>query len=106
MMREPRLYTAADLRIGLQAEFERDITAEDIATFADLSHDWNPLHTDEEYARRSNYGKRIAHGAFQVDWRRPWPACTFPAARLWWAGFNAASLPLCSTRRECACRAK
>jgi len=66
MMREPRLYMAADLRIGLQAEFERAITAEDIAAFADLSHDWNPLHTDEDYARGSNYGKRIAHGAFQV----------------------------------------
>ncbi len=66
MMREPRLHTEADLRIGLQAEFERDIGVEDVAAFADLSHDWNPLHTDDEYARRSNYGKRIAHGAFQV----------------------------------------
>jgi NAD(P)-dependent dehydrogenase (short-subunit alcohol dehydrogenase family)/acyl dehydratase len=65
-MREPRLFTAADLRAGLQAEFERDITAADIAVFADLSHDCNPLHTDEEYARGTNYGKRIVHGAFQV----------------------------------------
>jgi NAD(P)-dependent dehydrogenase (short-subunit alcohol dehydrogenase family)/acyl dehydratase len=65
-MREPRLFTAADLRAGLQAQFERDITAADIAVFADLSHDWNPLHTDEKYAQGTNYGKRIAHGAFQV----------------------------------------
>lgn len=65
-MREPRLFTAADLRAGLQAEFERDITAADIAVFADLSHDWNPLHTDEKYAQGTNYGKRIVHGAFQV----------------------------------------
>ena len=65
-MREPRLFTAAELRIGLRAEFERDVSMEDIAAFADLSHDWNPLHTDEEYARTTNYGKRIVHGAFQV----------------------------------------
>jgi 3-oxoacyl-[acyl-carrier protein] reductase len=65
-MDEPRLFTAADLRIGLQAEFERNISVEDIAAFAALSHDWNPLHTNEEYARHTNYGKRIVHGAFQV----------------------------------------
>ena len=65
-MREPRLFSAADLRTGLQAEFDRDITAEDIAAFAELSHDWNPLHIDEDYARQTNYGKRIVHGAFQV----------------------------------------
>ncbi len=65
-MREPRLFVAADLRTGLQAEFERDITVADVAAFADLSHDWNPLHIDEDYARGTNYGKRIVHGAFQV----------------------------------------
>jgi 3-oxoacyl-[acyl-carrier protein] reductase len=65
-MREPRLFTPADLRTGIQADFERDITVEDIVAFAELSHDWNPLHIDEEYARLTNYGKRIVHGAFQV----------------------------------------
>jgi 3-oxoacyl-[acyl-carrier protein] reductase len=65
-MDEPRLFTAEDLRIGLQAEFERDIAIEDIAAFAALSRDWNPLHTSEDYARQTNYGKRIVHGAFQV----------------------------------------
>jgi NAD(P)-dependent dehydrogenase (short-subunit alcohol dehydrogenase family)/acyl dehydratase len=65
-MREARLFTAAELRTGLQAEFEREITVADVAAFADLSHDWNPLHIDEDYAQGTNYGKRIVHGAFQV----------------------------------------
>src|SRR5579863_10108316 len=65
-MREPRLLTAADLAVGLRAEFERDIAIEDVAAFADLSRDWNPLHIDEAYADTTNYGKRIVHGAFQV----------------------------------------
>ena len=65
-MDEARVFTAADLRIGLQAEFERQITAEDIASFAQLSRDHNPLHMEEAYARQTNYKGRIVHGAFQV----------------------------------------
>jgi acyl dehydratase len=53
-MHEPRRFTAGDLRIGLQAEFERDITVDDVAAFADLSRDWNPLHTNKDYARHTN----------------------------------------------------
>jgi 3-oxoacyl-[acyl-carrier protein] reductase len=65
-MHEPRVFTAEVLRVGLKAEFERDVTAEDIESFAALSGDYNPLHTDEAYARQTNYGARIVHGAFQV----------------------------------------
>ena len=65
-MDESRAFTAGDLRTGLQAEFERDITVDDVTSFAALSHDWNPLHTDEAYAAQTNYGGRIVHGAFQV----------------------------------------
>lgn len=42
---------------------ERTITAEDVDCFARLSGDFNPLHTDEEYAKTTIYGTRIAHGA-------------------------------------------
>src|SRR5580704_8305667 len=65
-MDEPRVFTADDLRIGLQAEFEREITVADVASFAELSRDWNPLHLDQAYAAQTNYGGRIVHGAFQV----------------------------------------
>ncbi len=37
-----------------------------MTAFAELSGDWNPLHVDEAYARRTNYQARIAHGALQV----------------------------------------
>lgn len=65
-MDEARVFTLDDLRIGLEAEFEREITEADVASFADLSHDWNPLHLDRTYAEQTNYGGRIVHGAFQV----------------------------------------
>src|SRR6266849_3777810 len=40
----------------------RTITESDIVMFAGLSGDYNPLHTDEEYAQQTIFGGRIAHG--------------------------------------------
>lgn len=40
----------------------RTIGLADIATFAGLSGDYNPIHTDAEFARDSQFGQRIAHG--------------------------------------------
>lgn len=62
----PETFTAADLRVGLTAEFLRDVTEQDVLDFSDNSGDRNPLHVDEEYASGTNYGGRIVHGAFQV----------------------------------------
>ena len=39
----------------------RTVEAADIINFAGISSDWNPLHTDEEYAKII-FGGRIAHG--------------------------------------------
>ncbi len=39
----------------------RTVEAADIINFAGISSDWNPLHTDEEYAKKI-FGGRIAHG--------------------------------------------
>ena len=41
----------------------RTVTESDIVAFAGLSGDFNPLHTDEEYAKKTVHGTRIAHGA-------------------------------------------
>lgn len=41
----------------------RTITETDIVQFAGLSGDFVELHTNEEYAKRSPFGRRIAHGA-------------------------------------------
>jgi acyl dehydratase len=40
----------------------RTVTEADVAAFAGLSGDFNPLHTDEEYARSTPFRGRIAHG--------------------------------------------
>jgi 3-hydroxybutyryl-CoA dehydratase len=40
----------------------RTITEADVVAFAGLSGDYNPLHTDAEFAGRGMFGQRIAHG--------------------------------------------
>jgi 3-hydroxybutyryl-CoA dehydratase len=48
--------------IGSKATLSRTITEDDILLFARVSGDHNPIHLDAEYAERSLFGKRIAHG--------------------------------------------
>lgn len=48
--------------IGAQATRVHTTTEANIVRFADLSGDRNPVHLDDEYAARSPFGKRIAHG--------------------------------------------
>ncbi len=53
----------ADCRVGDRAVSPgRTITETDVLMFAALTGDWNPLHTDAEYARATMFGGRIAHG--------------------------------------------
>lgn len=40
----------------------RTITETDIVNFAGLSGDFSPLHMDEEFAKTTPFGRRIAHG--------------------------------------------
>lgn len=40
----------------------RTITEADIVMFAALTGDWNPIHTDAEFAKTTIFGQRIAHG--------------------------------------------
>ncbi len=40
----------------------RTITETDIINFAMMTGDWHPIHVDQEYAKTSVFGERIAHG--------------------------------------------
>ena len=40
----------------------RTVTETDVVFFAGMTGDYDPLHTDHEYAAQSHYGKPIAHG--------------------------------------------
>lgn len=47
---------------GDSATYSKTITDEDIRAFADLAGDDNSVHLDDEYARKTRFGRRIAHG--------------------------------------------
>lgn len=49
-----------------ESEFEVDVTEDDARRFAELSGDWNPLHTDPAYASETSYRRTILHGAFSA----------------------------------------
>lgn len=52
-----------DLQVGEEYESPaRTITEADIVNFSAISGDWSPVHTDEEYCKRTPYKTRIAHG--------------------------------------------
>jgi len=40
----------------------REVTEAEVMEFADLSGDHNPLHVDDEFARSTPFGQRVAHG--------------------------------------------
>ncbi|MEZ7500940.1 MaoC family dehydratase [Psychrobacter sp. Arc29] len=53
----------SNISIGMKESSTHLITDEKIKAFAQLSEDYNPIHLDDEYAKSSKFGKRLAHGA-------------------------------------------
>lgn len=51
-----------ELKVGQSAEVSKTITEADIIMFAGITTDCNPIHINEEYAKTTVFGKRIAHG--------------------------------------------
>ncbi|MBA7557524.1 (R)-specific enoyl-CoA hydratase [subsurface metagenome] len=51
------------VNIGYKTTHMKTITENDIKLFAEVSGDFNPVHVSEEYAKKTFFGGRIAHGA-------------------------------------------
>jgi len=54
--------TYDDLAVGDLYRATRFISEQDVLAFAEITGDDNPIHTDEQYARESQFGHRIVHG--------------------------------------------
>ena len=48
--------------VGDSAEITKTIEQGDIDAFAAVTGDHNPVHVDEEFAKTTRFGRRIAHG--------------------------------------------
>ncbi len=46
----------------------RTITEADLVNFAGLTGDYNPMHTDAEYAKSTLMGQRVAHGLLTLSY--------------------------------------
>lgn len=51
-----------DLKVGDNFSTSKQITDAVVRAFAELSGDFNPIHLDEEFAAKTQFKKRIAHG--------------------------------------------
>jgi len=49
--------------IGFRTEHVKTVTEDDVNLFAQVTGDFNPVHMNEEFARKTFFGGRIAHGA-------------------------------------------
>lgn len=51
-----------DIAVGMTASLKKTITQADVEKFAAVTGDYNPLHMDEEFAGKTIFRGRIAHG--------------------------------------------
>ncbi|QYD73426.1 MaoC family dehydratase [Paraburkholderia edwinii] len=66
-MNEAGGYDLEDLVVGMNARFTKTLSERDVFLFAGASGDRNPVHLDEEYAKRTRFGGRIAHGMLSAS---------------------------------------
>lgn len=60
-------YDIEDLSVGMSAELAKTITDADVVLFAGVSTDVNAVHMDEDFARTTMFGGRIAHGMLSAS---------------------------------------
>jgi len=55
-----------ELKPGMSASMERTVTEKDVQLFGEATGDMNPVHFDEDYARKTIFRGRVAHGALSI----------------------------------------
>lgn len=77
-------YRFEDLKLGMKATVSRTITETDLRNFSGVSGDTNPMHLNEEYARKTPFGGCIVHGMLTaslisavVGTKLPGPGCIY-----------------------------
>ena len=80
-------------KVGDFAETQRVITEEDVFLFAGITGDRNPLHTSKEFAAKTRFGERIAHGMLTaglisavLGMKLPGPGCIYLSQTLQFLG--------------------
>lgn len=79
-----KTYTFEELQLGMEATFAKIVTEADIISFADVTGDKNPVHLDADFAAKSIFKQRIAHGMLTASYisavfgtELPGPGCIY-----------------------------
>lgn len=82
-------YFLEDLSVGMSESFSKQVSDEDIVSFASVSGDTNPVHLEEDFARQTRFKERIAHGLLSASFisavlgtRLPGPGCIYLSQNL------------------------
>jgi acyl dehydratase len=51
-----------DFEAGQHVTFSKTFTEDDLRRFIEITGDVNPLHVDDEFAARTQFGRRVLHG--------------------------------------------
>jgi len=77
-------YYLEEISPGMSAIYAKTITEADVALYAGVSGDTNPLHLNEEFASHTRFKTRVVHGMLTTSlWstligtRLPGPGCVY-----------------------------
>lgn len=80
-------YYIDELKPGMSESFEKTVTERDVKLFGEVSGDFNPVHFDDEFARKTVFRGRIAHGVLCLSYistvlgmKMPGPGTIFMSA--------------------------
>ena len=82
-----------DLYLGQSESLMRTVMERDIALFAELSGDANPIHLSDAYAAGTKFGQRIAHGMLTASLVSALLGTRLPATWWWPASRSPSSWP-------------
>ncbi len=82
-------YRFEDLKVGMSATYSRTITETDLRNFSGVSGDTNPMHLNEEYAKKTAFHGIIVHGMLTaslistvIGTKLPGPGCIYMSQTL------------------------
>ncbi len=56
-----------ELRVGMSESFSKKITKQDIEIFGKISSDFNPVHFNKEFAKKTIFKEPIVHGMLSAS---------------------------------------
>src|SRR5262249_28118598 len=89
LMQDLHGYYLEDLSVGMTAVYAKTVTDADVVLFAGVSGDVNPVHLNQEFAERTMFRGRIAHGMLTASFistvlgtKLPGPGCIYISQNL------------------------